>query len=257
MKGLLSHHFGKNWSLYNKFTRSEYNLYKEILALFNDRPSRSCPFGLHRLLQVADKKLIGNGNQEFVNGASSNASSAKSTGSNHENVSRVGSWFGPTSVCLLVKEALAEAPPEHTILSQIGIYVAQDCTIYKQDVIDMCTVNVSNTTTTNNAGVGSSPLKSTMTTSTFRPCIILVSARLGGDELNEIYIPSLKMFLEMEMCIGVIGGKPKHSLYFFGYQGNHFYVHFNIKMRFFQRKKTKNFNFFFILMKYIRALFKA
>lgn len=208
-------------------------MYKEILALFNDRPSRSCPFGLHRLLQVADKKLIGNGNHEFVNGSSSNASSTKSTESNQENVSRVGSWFGPTSVCLLVKEALAEAPPEHPILNQIGIYVAQDCMIYKQDVIDMCTVNVSNTTTNNNnAGVGSSPLKWTMTTSTFRPCIILVSVRLGGDELNEIYIPSLKMFLEMEMCIGVIGGKPKHSLYFFGYQGNHFYAHFNIKSHF-------------------------
>ncbi len=197
------HYFGKNWSLYNKFTRSEYNIYKEILALFNDRPSKSCPFGIHRLLQVADKKLIGNGNLEFVNG-----SSAKSTASNQENLSRVGSWFGPTSVCLLMKEALTEAT-DNPILNQIGIYVAQDCTIYKKDVINMC-VNVKSNGAKQGAEFGPS----------FRPCIILISVRLGGDELNDIYIPSLKMFLEMETCIGVIGGKPRHSLYFFGYQGN-------------------------------------
>ena len=56
--------------------------------------------------------------------------------------------------------------------------------------------------------------------SSFTPCILLISVRLGGEELNEIYVDSLKMFLELDICIGIIGGKPKHSLYFLGYQGD-------------------------------------
>lgn len=192
------HHFNKEWSLYNKFKPNQYSLYKEIVSLFNDRPSQSCPFGIHRLLEIADKKLIGNPNLENLPQYSSSNNQNKKLGTN-ENLSRVGSWFGPTSVCLLMKEALNEAS-SNPLLNQIKIYVAQDCTIYKQDIIDMCMTNAE-----------SSPV--------FKPCIILISVRLGGEDLNEIYIPSLKAFLEMDTCIGMIGGKPKHSLYFVGYQG--------------------------------------
>ena len=198
------HHFNKEWSLYNKFKPNQYSLYKEIVSLFNDRPSQSCPFGIHRLLEIADKKLIGNPNPDNSHHTSTNNNNNinqnKKSASN-ENVSRAGSWFGPTSVCLLMKEALNEAV-SNPLLSNIKIYVAQDCTIYKQDIIDMCMENSKDV---------------------FKPCIILISVRLGGEDLNEIYIPSLKAFLEMDTCIGLIGGKPKHSLYFIGYQGELIY----------------------------------
>lgn len=98
-----------------------------------------------------------------------------------------------------MKEALNESVEFNPILEQIKMYVAQDCTIYKQDLIELC---------------------SDKATDTFKPCIILVSVRLGGEELNDIYVSSLKKFLEMDICIGIIGGKPKHSLYFMGYQGD-------------------------------------
>ena len=150
-QAFLLHFFGKDWSLYRKFKTSEYNLYKEVISWFNDRPSRYCPFGLHRLLELADQKSIGNVNEP----------------SN----SRVGSWFGPNSVCLLMKEALNESTEINPLLDQIKMYVAQDCTIYKQDVIDLC-LNPS--------------------TNEFKPCIILVSVRLGGEELNDMYVSSLK-----------------------------------------------------------------
>jgi hypothetical protein len=180
-QAFLLHYFGKDWSLYKKFKVNEYNLYKEIISWFNDRPSKYCPFGLHRLLEIADQKSIGNPNTNETNG------------------SRVGSWFGPNSVCLLMKEALAEAVHTSHLLDQIKMYVAQDCTIYKQDVIDLCT---------------------NLITNEFKPCIILVSVRLGGEDLNDIYVSALKKFLEMDICIGIIGGKPKHSLYFMGYQSD-------------------------------------
>jgi hypothetical protein len=177
-QALLVNNFGTEWSLYKSLkTQKDCNLYKEIISLFNDRPSRSCPFGIHRLLEIADKKL-----------------------NDSNQATRAGTWFGPSSVCLLMKYALSESTNETHLLNKLRIYVAQDCTIFKQDVIDLCCKNDTN----NN----------------FMPCIILISVRLGGEELNEIYVDTLKAYFRMDLCIGMIGGKPKHSLYFIGYQGD-------------------------------------
>jgi cysteine protease ATG4 len=238
-QGLLVHLFSKDWSLYKSLSSAKAcAVYKEIICLFNDRPSLSCPFGLHRLLEIADEKLSNSHLIDNVtlspsssfnsleNTSTSNKTSNKSNNTN----SRVGTWFGPTSVCLLMKDALNESlkTPNCEILNNIRIYVAQDCTIFKQDVINLCTMPLSSTTNASPSNATNSdatkpiniPSSSSSSPPSFIPCIILISARLGGEELNEIYVDSLKMFLELDTCIGIIGGKPKHSLYFLGYQGD-------------------------------------
>jgi len=50
-----------------------------------------------------------------------------------------------------------------------------------------------------------------------RPLLILIPLRLGAESINSLYIPVLKNILSMRTCVGIIGGKPKHSLYFVGW----------------------------------------
>jgi hypothetical protein len=37
--------------------------------------------------------------------------------------------------------------------------------------------------------------------------------------MNSVYGSCLTALLTLENCIGIIGGRPKHSLYFVGFQG--------------------------------------
>lgn len=55
--------------------------------------------------------------------------------------------------------------------------------------------------------------------SNWSPILIFIPVKLGQDSrLNPIYKNCLKSFLATETCVGIMGGKPKHSLYFIGFQ---------------------------------------
>ncbi|CAH3129670.1 unnamed protein product [Pocillopora meandrina] len=155
-------------------SREQEHFYKTILRFFGDlEDEERCPFSLHRLVSIG-------------------AHTGK----------QAGDWYGPASVAHILR--LAMAGGTHPLLHNINVYVAQDCTVYTDEVEKLCT---SCRTHTWNCSGGK-----------WQSVIILVPVRLGGEALNPIYIPCVKSLFTLDHCIGIIGGRPKHSLYFVGFQ---------------------------------------
>ena len=146
-----------------------------IVRFFNDESSDYSPFSLHELVRIGEK--IGK---------------------------KVGDWYGPSTVAYTLRNAVNQS--SHPTLETFRVYVARDCTIYKQDVVRVCTrcKNCQNPTCQDKF---------------WRSVLILVPIRLGADSLNPIYIPCLESLLVHSLCVGIVGGRPKHSLYFVGFQG--------------------------------------
>lgn len=192
-QGLILHFFGREWTIYKKFRLNEYNLYKEILSLFNDRPSKYCPFGIHHLIKYADRSIL-----------------------NQQN-SQIPSIFNMDSICQALKMALDESLDSNKILNQVKLYIASDSTIFKQDVIDLCmnfssvtSPDMSDSNSVNNAENNNYNINTN--NSVFKPCLLLIPVSLGDERfMNEMYKSQLKVLIDMPSCIGIIAGTPNNS----------------------------------------------
>ena len=58
---------------------------------------------------------------------------------------------------------------------------------------------------------------------TFTPTLILVGIRLGIDRVTPAYWDALKGSLQLPQSVGIAGGRPSSSHYFFGIQGDQFF----------------------------------
>ncbi|XP_071445101.1 cysteine protease ATG4D isoform X2 [Hetaerina americana] len=193
-QALICHFLGRDWRWRAEVSASsqhrlfmEDSVHRRIIKWFGDSASRNSPLSLHALVSLGE-----------------------------ESGKRPGDWYGPASVAHLLRQAVETASVENDHFEGIQVYVAQDCAIYIQDVMDLCEPkrgahfvrdgNPSNEDASNAFSIG------------WKAVVILVPVRLGTEKLNSIYGPCLTAILTMDNCIGIIGGRPKHSLYFIGFQ---------------------------------------
>lgn len=123
---------------------------------------------------------------------------------------RGGDWYGPASTALILRDALVnrqlQPSPDNAELDNLSIFVAADGVVYL-DELQTCVQQPSanNTGENENAKFGKSLL-------------LIIPLRLGADKCNPVYIYHLKTVLSLKSCVGILGGRPKHSMYFIGWQ---------------------------------------
>ncbi|XP_059610552.1 cysteine protease ATG4C [Phlebotomus argentipes] len=195
-QGLICHFLGRNWRWdpdTQLYTTQEDNLHRKIIRWFGDISSRNSPFSIHTLVTLGQ-----------------------------EAGKKPGDWYAPGATVQLLRQAMLIASQENVDLDGINIHVAQDCTVYIQDILDECLIPAHDKSLApwhrkrSPTREGEQPENAE--NFHWKALILLVPLRLGAEKMNQIYGNSLKALLSLEASIGIIGGRPKHSLYFVGHQ---------------------------------------
>ncbi|CAK1583696.1 unnamed protein product [Parnassius mnemosyne] len=172
-QALVCHFLGRSWrwlpdrTIQNAREFQEDCLHRMIIKWFGDKSSVNSPLSIHQMVNLGE--ALGK---------------------------KPGDWYGPASVAHCLKAVMNAASKENYEFDNLEVYVAQESTVYVQDVHSLCQ----------------------LPNGAWKSLILLVPVKLGTDKLNLIYGPCLTSLLTLDFCIGIIGGRPKHSLYFVGYQ---------------------------------------
>jgi cysteine protease ATG4 len=102
---------------------------------------------------------------------------------------KCGKWFSPTVMCNVMRDLVDDV---FLVRGGLSIYMAHDQTVSIPEINRMLP----------NGAV-----------------LILIPLMLGFGQIQETYHGSLLRCLEMKSSVGVVGGKPKLSLYFVGHHG--------------------------------------
>eukprot|EP00118_Oscarella_pearsei_P005315 m.24318 g.24318 ORF g.24318 m.24318 type:complete len:453 (+) comp28603_c0_seq4:68-1426(+) len=112
---------------------------------------------------------------------------------------RIGEWFGPNNMCHVIRKL-----SQFDDWSSLTVHVAMDMTVIIKEIKDNCYKRDSSVDST---------------TPTFSPLLLFIPLRPGQERIRDEYREALKACFRMRQSLGMIGGKPKHALWFFGYQG--------------------------------------
>lgn len=188
---LLRHLLGPAWRVTQEEQLSPYSMYRKILRWFADLPSPKCPYSIHNFVacsKTMDSRL-------------------------GETLDKVGEWFSPTRVSVILKQLVRDHSPEG-----LTMYVAKESVVYISQVVSLCTCSDLNTLPSPSSKEEPS---SGEDESSWRPIFIMVPVRLGVEKLNRTYISSLKAMLQMPQSVGILGGRPRQSLYFVACQDDY------------------------------------
>ncbi|KAK9452957.1 hypothetical protein V1511DRAFT_463330 [Dipodascopsis uninucleata] len=112
-----------------------------------------------------------------------------------------GEWFGPSAAARCIQILCSEFEE-----SNLRVYIAGDAgDIYEDSLLQVA--------------------KGLDGAGDFKPTLILLGIRLGIEKINPIYHNALKFCLQVPQGVGIAGGRPSSSHYFFGFQeSNLFYL---------------------------------
>ncbi|PVH13649.1 uncharacterized protein CXQ87_001762 [Candidozyma duobushaemuli] len=108
-----------------------------------------------------------------------------------------GQWFGPSAASLSIKRLCTKANENSgstvSVVPRLNVMICESCDLHDDEI--------------------KTALKE------MSPLLLLFPIRLGIETINSIYYPSLFQLLSLTNSMGISGGKPSSSYYFFGYQG--------------------------------------
>jgi cysteine protease ATG4 len=113
-----------------------------------------------------------------------------------ENHIKVGHWFNPTCLGYTLKKLVRECPETTNFLS---VVMARDGAVRREEITDAMILG--------------------------RHALVVIPVMLGIDKIAAGYAAATAKIFELPTTMGIVGGKPKMSLYFVGAQGQHvFYL---------------------------------
>ncbi|KYQ92849.1 hypothetical protein DLAC_05434 [Tieghemostelium lacteum] len=135
---------------------------------------------------------------------------------------QIGEWFAPT----IISQAIKELVTKHNTQCNIEVFISEDSSLYI-DQLEKISNNNNNDSNNNNNNNNSEKEEEDIVydPNGFKPLLILIPLRLGLDTLNDIYFKSLLEIYKFPQNMGIVGGKPRASLYFIASQDeNLFYL---------------------------------
>ncbi|ODV87607.1 hypothetical protein CANARDRAFT_187588, partial [[Candida] arabinofermentans NRRL YB-2248] len=117
-----------------------------------------------------------------------------------------GEWFGPSAAARSIQE-LCE---NNFDKCKLKVYLTSSGDIYEDELLHLAKEN-------EDSEIAGADVDH------FNPVLILAGIRLGVKNVNRLYWDFLKQTLSLSQSVGIAGGRPSSSHYFFGYQGDYLF----------------------------------
>lgn len=104
-----------------------------------------------------------------------------------------GEWFGPSAASLSIKRLCNKY--SSTSLPPLRVHISESSGLSNEEVATLFEQNKD-------------------------PILVLFPVRLGIENVNKYYYPSIFELLSLPQSVGIAGGKPSSSYYFVGYSGS-------------------------------------
>ncbi|KAL3086183.1 hypothetical protein niasHS_002009 [Heterodera schachtii] len=188
-QALIKFHLGSDWRWANEMVdqradNEQFQAYLRLLRMFQDK--RTAQFSIHQIAQFG-------------------ASEGKP----------IGEWLGPNSMAQVLKKIVV-----YDEWSNLVVHVAMDNVLISDDVHTMVslplkTENGLNDKSSEQEQKTNSPTKGQW----IRPLLLIVPLRLGLTAINPCYFNAIAEYFKLPQCVGILGGRPRHAVYFYGNAG--------------------------------------